>query len=386
MTLFVREIAVANYRSLRGVRMPVERLGVFVGANGVGKTNLYRAMQLIQGAALGTLAADLAAEGGMESASWAGERRRHETPRIQLSVGLGTAPASVPGATDYVYAVEVGFPTPTSPAFPLEPNVKEERLTYRHRGRDVVLLDRRGPTLMARDEEGRRVEIGAELLASETALGSLADPSRYPDLQLVRQTLADWRFYHDLRTDPGSPLRKASLAVTSPTLASDGANLAAVFATLAHIREDTVALDAAIDDAFEGARLEIPIPERTATFGLTQPDLPKRIFEPHELSDGTLRYLGLVGALMAYRLPAFVALNEPEASLHPELLDPLGRMIATASERTQIWVVTHSERLAAAIERHGGAKPRTVVKRAGATEIEGLRFGAFRDDVEEEGD
>jgi len=81
-----------------------------------------------------------------------------------------------------------------------------------------------------------------------------------------------------------------------------------------------------------------------------------------------------------------VALNEPEASLHPELLDPLGRMIATASERTQIWVVTHSERLAAAIERHGGAKPRTVVKRAGATEIEGLRFGAFRDDVEEEGD
>ena len=39
-------------------------------------------------------------------------------------------------------------------------------------------------------------------MASETALGSLADPSRYPDLQLVRQTLTDWRFYHGLRTDP----------------------------------------------------------------------------------------------------------------------------------------------------------------------------------------
>jgi len=380
MSLFVREIAVSNYRSLRSVRMPVDRLGVFVGANGAGKTNLYRAMQLVQSAALGTLAAELAAEGGMESASWAGERRRDESPRIKLSVGLGTAPGGAPGPSQYGYAVEVGFPAPTNPAFPLEPNVKEERLTYRHRGRDVVLLERRGPSLMARDEEGRPVELGAELMASETALGSLADPSRYPDLQLVRQTLADWRFYHDLRTDPGSPLRKPSLAVTSPTLASDGANLAAVFATLAHIREDTATLDAAIDDAFAGARLEVPMPERTATFGLVQPDLPKRVFEPHELSDGTLRYLGLVGALMAYRLPAFVALNEPEASLHPDLLDPLGRMIVAASERTQIWVVTHSERLAAAIERHGGAKPRTVVKRAGATELEGLKFGVFADE------
>jgi predicted ATPase len=384
MSLFVREIAVQNYRSLRQVRMPVERLGVFIGANGVGKTNLYRAMQLLQGAASGSLAADLAAEGGMESASWAGERRRTETPRICLQVGLGPAPGDVPGPSDYTYAVETGFPQKgVAPAFPLEPQVKEERLSFRHRGRDIALLERRGAVVSARDEAGRRVEIGAELMASETALGSLADPSRYPDLQLVRQTLADWRFYHDLRTDPGSPLRRPSLAVTSPTLASDGSNLAAVFATLVHIREDSVALDAAIDDAFSGARLVVPTPERTATFGLAQPDLPKRVFEPHELSDGTLRYLGLVGALMAYRLPAFVALNEPEASLHPELLDPLGRMIVAASERTQVWVVTHSERLAGAIERCGGPRARTVLKRGGATELAGLKFGAFAEEDEE---
>ena len=90
-----------------------------------------------------------------------------------------------------------------------------------------------------------------------------------------------------------------------------------MFATLAHIRQDTVDLDRAIDDAFPGAKLVVPMPERTASFGLTMPEYPKRVFEAGELSDGTLRYLALAGALLGYRLPSFIALNEPEAACTP---------------------------------------------------------------------
>jgi predicted ATPase len=39
----IAEISVAGYRSLRAIRFPVGALTVFVGQNGVGKTNLYRA-------------------------------------------------------------------------------------------------------------------------------------------------------------------------------------------------------------------------------------------------------------------------------------------------------------------------------------------------------
>jgi len=81
-------------------------------------------------------------------------------------------------------------------------------------------------------------------------------------------------------------------------------------------------------------------------------------FDASELSDGTLRYLALAGALMAYRLPSFIALNEPETSLHQDLLDPLARLIVQASERTQLWLVTHSEALAgqvATARRHQAA-------------------------------
>ena len=105
-----------------------------------------------------------------------------------------------------------------------------------------------------------------------------------------------------------------------------------------------------------------------------------RTFAASELSDGTLRYLALTGALMAYRLPPFIALNEPGASLHPDLMEPLARMIARAAERTQIWLVTHSERLADGIATHGGARPRVVVKRDGETWIDGLTLsGEFAD-------
>ena len=62
----IGEISIIGYRSLRAIRFPVGGLTVFVGANGVGKTNLYRALQLLQAAAAGTLARELASEGGME--------------------------------------------------------------------------------------------------------------------------------------------------------------------------------------------------------------------------------------------------------------------------------------------------------------------------------
>jgi predicted ATPase len=169
--------------------------------------------------------------------------------------------------------------------------------------------------------------------------------------------------------------------VATPTLASDGADLAAVFATLAHIRGATQELDAAVAAAFPGARLIVPEPGREASFAMMYREFPHRVFEASELSDGTLRFLGLAGALMAYRLPPFIALNEPESSLRPDLMEPLGRMVAQAAERTQVWLVTHSERLAEAIARTGAGAIRTVRKTNGATTVEGLTMlGTFREE------
>ena len=264
-----------------------------------------------------------------------------------------------------------------SAAFPLEAQIKEERLDFAERGKRVALMERKGPTAWVRGAKGERRQADEELLASEMALAALGG---IPELTAVRQALAGWRFFHGFRTDPESPLRRPSRAVTSPLLASDGGNLAAVFATLRHIREETVDIDAAIDAAFPGAELIVPRPEEFASFGMIFPETPKRVFQAHELSDGTLHFLALMGALLSYRLPPFVALNEPETSLHPDLLPALAKIIAKAAERTQIWVVTHSQPLAAAITDATGVAPREVVRRDGATWIDGLGLVGFADE------
>jgi predicted ATPase len=224
-----------------------------------------------------------------------------------------------------------------------------------------------------------------DLLASETMLGRLEDPSRYPALDLVRRTLLGWRFYHDLRTDAGSPMRRPCVAVATPNLASDGANLAALFATLAHVRQDTADLDAAVEVAFPGARLVIPAPGRMARFGMIFPEFPRRVFELSELSDGTLRYLALAGALLSYRQPPFIALNEPESSLHPGLAPAVAKLVVEASRRGQIWLVTHSDALAAAVAASGEGEVRTVSRHDGATSIGGLsRLGGFTYDDDDD--
>ncbi|KLK92109.1 ATPase [Microvirga vignae] len=380
--LVIKEVFAAGYRSLRHIRFPVEPLSVFVGANGTGKTNLYRSLQLLQSAATGALTRDLAAEGGFDAVYWAGQRSARDPVRVRLGVRL-----SGEGTGDYNldYNVETGLVELLGAGFQLEPQIKAETLVYEACKRSKTLLERRGPRGHCLDEEGLKRPLGSEILPSETALGSLQDAAAFPDLHLARRTMLEWRFFHDFRTDAGSALRQPCLAVTSPTLASDGSNLAAVFATLAHIREDTVDLDRAFDDAFPGARLVIPAPDRHATFGVIFPDFPKRVFEPSELSDGTLHFLALAGALLSYRLPPFIALNEPETSLHPDLLEPLARMIVAASKRTQVWLVTHSEPLADAIARYGGVSPRRVVKRKGETWIDGLRLnGDFGEEEAED--
>jgi predicted ATPase len=96
-------------------------------------------------------------------------------------------------------------------------------------------------------------------------------------------------------------------------------------------------------------------------------------FDARELSDGTLRYLCLLAALLSPRPPSVLALNEPETSIHPDLLEPLARLLLRASRSSQLWITTHSEALAAMIERESGSAPIRLEKVDGETRVVGQR-------------
>jgi predicted ATPase len=87
-----------------------------------------------------------------------------------------------------------------------------------------------------------------------------------------------------------------------------------------------------------------------------------------ELSDGTLRYLLWIAALLSPRPPALLVLNEPETSLHPDLLPALGRLIAHAARHAQVFVVSHAPRLIATLEDEN-CETLTLVKDFGETSV-----------------
>ncbi len=366
-------VHIQNYRSVRNLWLPVEQLSLFVGANGVGKTNLYKALALLRSAADGTITRAIAEEGGLESVMWAGARTDRKPVRLVLKAQFDELAYGAGTGLRYSYEVEIGLRQPTEAAFMLEPLVKEERLILRQGRRDVVMMERKGPVVTLRNDNGERETHESAVLSSETALAAFRDGSRYPELEAVRREILEWRLYHDFRTDSGSPIRQPCHAIATPTLSPDGRDLAAVLATLAIIRQDTADLDRAVEDAFPGARLEAGNEGSFCRMSLAFPDMP-RPFSALELSDGTLKYLCLLGALMGYRLPPLIALNEPEASLHPSLLPPLARLIAGAARHTRIWIVTHSDELAGHLREETGKPARRVVKVAGATGIEGLKL------------
>jgi predicted ATPase len=88
-----------------------------------------------------------------------------------------------------------------------------------------------------------------------------------------------------------------------------------------------------------------------------------------ELSDGTLRYLCFLAALLSPRPPTFLALNEPETSLHPDLLEPLAHLVARAAKTSQICLTTHAESLAATIARLTGRPAVHLEKVDGETRV-----------------
>ena len=118
-----------GYRSLRSVRFDLGQVTVFVGENGAGKSNLYRALQLVKAAAQGTFSTEIVREGGMQSAMWGGVRRKQEPARIILEAEFEDERL----ASRLSYKVEAGLPPPVSGAFRLN-----------HRSRKSSLISIRG--------------------------------------------------------------------------------------------------------------------------------------------------------------------------------------------------------------------------------------------------
>ncbi|MGI5290485.1 AAA family ATPase [Nonomuraea polychroma] len=368
-------LAVENYRSLRHLVLPLHRLNVVIGANGSGKSNLYRALRLLADSARNGAVAALAREGGLPSTLWAGPEHLGRAVREGRHPVQGTrrkGPVSLRlgfAGDEYGYAMDLGLPTPSSSAFALDPEIKREAVWGGPVLRSSTLLaDRSNAVARVRDAEGAWQPMPYALGPFDSMLSELADPYRAPDLLTLRELIRSWRFYDHVRTDAHAPARTVQVGTRTPVLGHDGADLAAALQTIREIG-DRDALDKAIDHAFPGSRIEVRAQNGWFELAFHQHGL-LRPLTGAELSDGTLRYLLWTAALLTPRPPALLVLNEPETSLHPDLLAPLADLVVTASAHAQVLVVTHAAALMAAL-RDAGANAIELTKEFGQTRIVG---------------
>jgi predicted ATPase len=372
-------IAIENYRSLRDLRLPLAQLNVVTGANGTGKSNLYRALRLLADCASGRVISSLAREGGLESVLWAGPEHFGAAVRsgqhpVQGTVRSGPISLQLGFASDdFSYLIDLGLPTRhQSSAFNLDPEIKREVVWSGPIMRPASMLIKRKRAMVelrGSSNGGSWENFESALRPYESMLTEVLDPVRAPELLAVREQIRSWRFYDQFRTDVDSPIRQTQIGTRTPVLDAAGRDLAAALQTIIEIGEAD-ALHATIDDAFPGSRLQVV--ETRGRFdielgahGLLRP------LSAAEFSDGTLRYLLLVAALLSPRPPSLMVLNEPETSLHADLLPALARLIAAASEHTQIVVVTHARGLVEALTAVG-AQPLCLVKDLGVTTLEGV--------------
>jgi len=358
----ITTLAIANYRSIRQMALPMARLNVVTGANGSGKSNLYRALRLLSDTARGGVISTLAREGGFASTLWAGPES------ISRAMKSGEVPVQGGGKRrepvnlrlgfcdeDVGYSIDVGLPPPQIPPpnppspFERDPEIKRECIfaapVYRP---NSTLVDRRNAVVRLKDDREGWVTLTSKLQNFDSMLSELSDSRRAPEITSIRDTVRAWRFYDHFRVDLDAPAREPVVATRTPVLAPDGRDLVAALETIRELG-DGPTLDEVINDAFPGATVGYESVDGRLKLEFRQPGL-LRPLSAAELSDGTIRYLLWAAALMTPRPPPLMVLNEPETSLHPDLLPALGRLIRRAAANTQVWVVSHAARLVAALK------------------------------------
>lgn len=375
----IRTVAVQGYRSLRDLILPLGQLSVITGANGSGKSSVYRSLHLLADAALNSVVSSLAREGGLPSTFWAGPETiargvRDGTYAVEPVAKQKVASLKLGfGGDTYGYSIDLGYPPPPPPAtmFELDPRVKRECIWHGPVYRKAsALVDRRNNFVWlatTRDEEPTMLT--QHLADTDSMLASIADPERAPEMLAVREAVRGWRFYDHFRTDSDAPARAAQIGTFTPVLEHDGSNLAAAIETIIEIRPND-ALAATLEDAFPGSRLYVEAQNGRFELRLQQHGL-LRALSAAELSDGTLRYLLWAAALLTPRPPELMVLNEPETSLHPDLLPALARLIVAAAKNTQIIAVSHSQVLIEALTSAPECIRLHLVKDFGETRLEG---------------
>ena len=327
----IEKIKITGFRRLFSVELPMKPFMVLIGANGVGKTSFLDVLSLLSASASGKLNSTLSQWGGVTSIL-----TREKAQDISFTVDM-----TVPDYNPLKYELQI---------MPINGggySISKETLSQ-DKGKDAPFLHINSTytNINYFDVDAHRfVKPNWQYNYSETSLSQTPNLFRQPEE--LRRILATTNKYHVLDVSSRAPVK---LPQKMDPVDLPGGNGEELMPYLYNLREsDQYRFDAIIDTlraAFpDFDTLNFP-PVGNGMINMTWKD--KKFNKPiyvGELSEGTLSFIWLISLLYSSKLSAITMIDEPEVSLHPELLSLLVDVMRETSQRTQLVIATHSDRL-----------------------------------------
>jgi predicted ATPase len=323
----VQQLVLKRFRSVPSERITFDNPTIFVGRNGSGKSNLVSAFSFLAEAMASPLQAVFDKAGGISAVRNRSSGQSYP-PNLGLRVDLGQLNGKE--ASGY-YAFEVkalpnyGF------------SVVREQCSVAAEGGASAWFDRVGTQF--------RSNVGGVRPAIDPASLSLPVVGGEAKFAPVLRALAAMRVYS---IEP-SKLRDMQEPDTGTSLKSDGGNVTSV---LKEIERRSAGDFQRISDILativpNTKRVQVKKHGKNLSLEFTQEwgDRKKLKFEGFSMSDGTLRAIGLLAAVFQRPVPSLIAIEEPEATIHPGALESVLDLLRHASKHMQVVITTHSPEL-----------------------------------------
>ena len=335
-TCGLTRLSISGFRRLASVEgVELRPLTVLIGANGAGKSSFLDVIALLSASASGGLNKKLSSFGGIGSLLTRGVA-------TELTIGLQMG---VPGPAPLDYHLELetrgqGYHLAAETLTQQnDPDAPEPFKHIQSRYTDVRYYD---------TETKKLVKPNWDHDYLETSLSQV--PKMYQQPESLRKRLSSLVHYAALNfsAGPNDPLRLPQPMRPASLPGPSGEELVSC---LYYLRETDADRFEIVTDTLHAAfpgfeRLEFPpVAAGTLTMGWRDRDFPREALYPSELSEGTLRFLWLVALLQSPGLTDITLIDEPEVSLHPDMLRLLADLLREASDRTQLIVATQSDRL-----------------------------------------
>ncbi|CAD5921561.1 ABC transport protein, ATP-binding subunit [Planktothrix tepida] len=335
----IETISIKGFRRLQNIELEMRNLTVMIGANGSGKTSFLDVMSVLAASASGNLQNILQLKGGLNEILTRGKAQELEIAvsmqileRQSLNYSLTLSPKGL--------SYEIRAENLTQQ---IDLNASEPFKYIESRGLDIKYYSQ---------DDHRLLRPNWEHNPLETSLSQV--PKMYREPENLRKTLASCTYYGALDVSEKSPIRLPQTMRPAKLPGARGEDLISCLYNLRESDRDRFEwVENILSSAFpDFKQLNFP-PVAAGTLSMTWTD--RNFDQPiyvHELSEGTLRFLWLVTLLQSQNLTTITLLDEPEVSLHPELLRHLVYLMREASKHTQLIVATHSDRLIGFLEPH----------------------------------